>query len=122
MIHCATKPCQVALHNDDAIQDTILEGFDNFDAFNVDDKEDAMITFQEEAIMHQEMLCKAIHTRTQERMKRRKVDSGITVASIMRYSIHCLNHGSTPINECYSDDYSLPDKMQNTGCVGSQIT
>ena len=56
----------------------VEESFDNCDAFYVD-KEKDVITIQEEAAMDKDMLHRIIHARTQEQMKRGKVDNGITV-------------------------------------------
>jgi hypothetical protein len=52
----------------------------HFDAFDVDDEEYLVITIQEEADMHQDMLHTAIHTRTQEQMKRRKLGNEFTMS------------------------------------------
>jgi hypothetical protein len=73
-----TEP-EVDASTDDAIQQFVAESFAHFDAFDVDEETDVVITIQEEAVMHQDMLCEAIRYITQEQMKRWKVNEGITV-------------------------------------------
>jgi hypothetical protein len=78
LIRRVTEPIQVAAPTKDASHST-AEIFDHCDAFDVEEEEDVLITIQEEEVMHSDMLQKAIRTRTEEQMKRRKIDNGIIV-------------------------------------------